>query len=111
MASTPCLVRVVAALAAATLCGAGVRAGQRGQAAYTVTSEVVSHPTTQEIQVFAPEAKGSWPVVLALHGVGGSGQDMGELGTRAGATGRGGVRADVPHRPEHGGRLRPSGSR
>ena len=32
--------------------------------------------------MFTPEAKGSWPVVFALHGVGGSGQDMAELGTR-----------------------------
>ena len=56
--------------------------GSGAKPPYTVTSEVVSHPTTQEIHVYAPEAKGSWPVVLALHGVGGSGQDMGELGTR-----------------------------
>jgi dienelactone hydrolase len=32
--------------------------------------------------VLAPEAKGTWPVVVALHGIRGSGQDMVELGTR-----------------------------
>jgi predicted esterase len=76
------LVRVAAALAAATLLAPACGQGSGAKAPYTVTSEVVSHPTTQEIRVYAPEAKGSWPVVLALHGVGGSGQDMGELGTR-----------------------------
>ena len=47
-----------------------------------MTSEVVSDATTQDIHVFAPQAKGTWPTVLALHGVGGSGQDMSELATR-----------------------------
>ena len=82
MASTPCLIRVAAALAAATLVAPACGQGSGAKPPYTVTSAVVSHPTTQEIRVYAPEAKGSWPVVLALHGVGGSGQDMGELGTR-----------------------------
>ena len=45
---------------------------------YGVTSTVVTHETTQEIAVFAPEADGSWPVVYALHGLGGSWQDWAE---------------------------------
>ncbi|MDJ0925269.1 MAG: alpha/beta hydrolase-fold protein [Acidimicrobiia bacterium] len=48
---------------------------------YGVTSTVVSHETTQEVAVFAPEADGSWPVVYALHGLGGSWQDWAESAT------------------------------
>lgn len=49
---------------------------------FEVTSEVVSHETTQDILVFEPNAEGPWPVVLAMHGIGGEGQDMAELATR-----------------------------
>ena len=35
---------------------------------YEVISEVVSHETTQEISVWAPDAEGDWPVVWAAHG-------------------------------------------
>ena len=48
----------------------------------TVTSQVVSDPTTPELRVLAPDGEGPWPVVVALHGFGGTGQDMVELGTR-----------------------------
>jgi dienelactone hydrolase len=60
------------------------RPGRRRQrfARVPVTSEVVSDETTQDIYVFAPQAQGTWPVVVALHGIGGSGHDMGELATR-----------------------------
>ena len=47
----------------------------------------MSDATTQDVQVFAPQAKGTWPVVVALHGVGGSGRDMGELATRLAGSG------------------------
>jgi dienelactone hydrolase len=47
-----------------------------------VTSQVVSDATTQDIHVFAPQGTGTPPVVVALHGIDGSGQDMGEFATR-----------------------------
>ena len=56
-------------------------------AGFEVTSEVVSDATTQDVLVVAPDAQGSWPVVLALHGVDGSGGDMGEIATRLGQEG------------------------
>lgn len=68
---------MVAGLAtAAVACGGG------GDDELTVTSQVVSDPTAPELRVLAPEGEGPWPVVVALHGVGGTGQDMVELGTR-----------------------------
>jgi dienelactone hydrolase len=45
---------------------------------FGVTTTVVSHETTRDIAVFAPEAGGAWPVVYALHGLGGSWQDWAE---------------------------------
>jgi dienelactone hydrolase len=41
----------------------------------------VSHATTQDILVFAPDAEGSWPVVVVMHGVGGRAEDMAEFAT------------------------------
>ena len=49
---------------------------------YLVTREVVSHETTQDILVFAPDAEGSWPIVFALHGLNGTGEDMAETSRR-----------------------------
>jgi dienelactone hydrolase len=49
---------------------------------FDVRSDVVSDETTQDIQVFAPDAEGPFPVVVAFHGIDGSGEDMAELGTR-----------------------------
>jgi dienelactone hydrolase len=46
-----------------------------------VTSVVVSDETTRDISVSAPTAKGPWPVILVMHGIGGTGQDMAELGS------------------------------
>jgi acetyl esterase/lipase len=46
---------------------------------FEVLSEVVSHESTQDISVWAPDAEGSWPVVYALPGQGG-GQDFAEIG-------------------------------
>ena len=46
---------------------------------FGVSSTVVSHETTQDITVWAPEVEGSWPVVYALHGIGGSRQDLAEI--------------------------------
>ena len=47
-----------------------------------VTSEVVSHKSTKDMLVFAPDAEGRWPVIVAFHGIGGTGQDMAEIATR-----------------------------
>jgi dienelactone hydrolase len=49
---------------------------------FPVTSEVVSHEATKEMLVFAPDAEGSWPVIVAFHGVGGTPEDMAEIATR-----------------------------
>jgi dienelactone hydrolase len=73
-------------LAVAVLVGATVLAGCQdntsGNARSDVTTAVVSDETTQDILVFAPRREGPWPVVVALHGVGGTGQDMAEIATR-----------------------------
>ena len=53
-----------------------------GEASYDVTRELVSHETTQEILVFAPDAEGSWPTVIALHGLDGSAEDVAETSRR-----------------------------
>ena len=45
-----------------------------GLGPFQVKSTVVSHETTQDIWVWAPDAEGSWPIVYALHGTGGSGE-------------------------------------
>jgi len=61
MASIARFVRMaaVACVAAATVAACG---GSGGHQRLTVTSRVVSDPTTQDIRVLAPEAKGNWPV-------------------------------------------------
>ena len=86
MARIPRFIRIGAvacvAGAAAVACGGGEDDG-----ALVVTSEVVSDPTVPDVRVLAPEAKGKWPVVVALHGLGGSGQDMVELATRVASAG------------------------
>lgn len=48
---------------------------------YDVSSEVVSNEATQDVLVFAPEADGSWPIIVAYHGIGGTGRDMAEIAT------------------------------
>jgi len=58
-----------------------------GDSDYEVTSEVVSHPTTQDILVVEPLAEGRWPLVFALHGIDGSAEDMTEIATRLARTG------------------------
>jgi dienelactone hydrolase len=64
-----------AALVAAA-CG-GARSGEP-----SVTSQVLSDPTTEDVYMFAPPDASSAPVVVALHGLDGSGQDMGAFATR-----------------------------
>jgi dienelactone hydrolase len=70
----------VAVVAAALMVAGG--SGSGGSSGLPVTTTVVSEPNTQDIHVVEPQTKGTWPVVLALHGLRGSGEDMVELGTR-----------------------------
>jgi len=44
--------------------------------AFEVTTTVVSHETTQDIWVWAPDAEGPWPIVYALHGTDGTGDGL-----------------------------------
>jgi acetyl esterase/lipase len=62
---------------AATACSSG-STGAR----YDVRSEVLHDDTTQDVRVWAPtgDAEGSWPVVFALPGIGGSKSDFDLLG-------------------------------
>ncbi len=53
----------------------------RAEPLFGVSSAIVSHETTQDISVWAPDAEGSWPVVYLLHGYQGSGQDLVETAT------------------------------
>jgi predicted esterase len=57
---------------------AGCTSTNDAEPPFDVTSTVVSHETTQEISVWAPDVDGPWPVVYALHGTGGSREDLAE---------------------------------
>ena len=78
---------VMALLAGSLLVGGCSAGGEPGSGGLPVTTQVVSDATTQDIRVFAPDSEGRWPVVLALHGIGGSSQDVAELATRLAGTG------------------------
>jgi hypothetical protein len=65
----------------AVLVAAACGDGDSGDGGLDVTSDTVSHATTQDILVFAPDAEGSWPVVVVMHGVGGRAEDMAEFAT------------------------------
>lgn len=43
---------------------------------FEVTTTVVSHETTQDIWVFAPDGEGPWPVVFTYHGQHGTGDGL-----------------------------------
>jgi dienelactone hydrolase len=73
--------RTIVLLSAAVLVLASCGEDTQG-ARFQVTSEVVSHETTQDMLVFAPDAKGPWPVIVAFHGIGGTAEDMAEIATR-----------------------------
>lgn len=44
-------------------------------------SAIISHETTREIAVWVPQGEGPWPVVYALHGLGGHHNDLAEVAT------------------------------
>jgi acetyl esterase/lipase len=48
---------------------------------FEVTTTVVSHETTRDISVWAPDADGSWPIVYLIPAAG-IGQDLAEMATR-----------------------------
>jgi acetyl esterase/lipase len=53
---------------------------------FEVTTTVVSHETTRDISVWAPDADGSWPIVYLIPAAG-TGQDLAELATRLASNG------------------------
>ena len=78
----PLLVVLVALAFLAAGCG-----GEDSEDDYGVRSHVVADETTQDILVFEPDAEGSWPVVLAFHGINGSADHMAEIGKRLAGNG------------------------
>jgi dienelactone hydrolase len=80
--------RVGTAVVCAALLAVGCGGGDDARTdESSVTSEVVSDATTQDVHVFAPQDAGASPVVVALHGIDGSGEDMGEVATRLAGAG------------------------
>jgi predicted esterase len=71
---------LVAGLLIAAACGSD-------ESSYDVRSDVVQDSTTRDISVFAPDDDGPWPVVYAMHGLGGERVDMTELATRVASGG------------------------
>jgi dienelactone hydrolase len=78
--------RLPAILAAAAVASAAC-GGTGSDASYDVVSQTVAHATTQDIVLVEPDAEGSWPVVLAYHGIDGQADDMVPLAERLAATG------------------------
>jgi dienelactone hydrolase len=76
------IVLAVAVLVGGLLLSSCARDSGSEDGEFRVTSEVVSHGGRKDMLVFAPDAEGRWPVVVAFHGVGGTGQDMAEIATR-----------------------------
>ncbi len=61
---------IMTLLVAVVLVGGCSFDGDEGPS-FTVASAVVSHETTQDISVWAPDVEGAWPIVFAYHGMGG----------------------------------------
>jgi dienelactone hydrolase len=72
----------VAVLVGGLLLSSCARDSRSRDGEFDVTSEVVSHEATKDLLVFAPNGEGPWPVVVAFHGIGGTGQDMAEIANR-----------------------------
>jgi dienelactone hydrolase len=76
----PAIVGAVTVMAAA--CG-----GNGSDGRPDVTSLTVSDATTQDILLVEPDGEGSWPVVLAFHGIDGTAEHMAPLAERLAAAG------------------------
>jgi dienelactone hydrolase len=74
-------------LAAAGLAAASCSDDQTGSASLPVTTDVVSAPTTTDIWVTGPEGAGPWPIVYAMHGIGGTGEEMSDLASHLAGSG------------------------
>jgi dienelactone hydrolase len=72
---------VIALLLVAVACTSG------GTEKPAVSAHVITESTAPALRVLAPVGKGPWPVVVALHGYGGTGRDMVELATRVARAG------------------------
>jgi dienelactone hydrolase len=82
------LARVVTTLLISTLAAAGCAAEHNpDNGLLSVRSADLSSATRQDVHVFAPEGNGRWPVVVALHGIGGSARDLSTLATRLAGAG------------------------
>lgn len=79
--STMSRAQLFAAVAMLMVFAAGCGSGGDEEPPFEVTSAVVSHETTRDISVWAPDIDGSFPVVYALHGTGGNRQDLAETAT------------------------------
>lgn len=55
---------------AGLLLAAGCGSSDGAVSLFEVSKSVVSHETTQDISVWAPDTEGSWPIVFAVHGTG-----------------------------------------
>ena len=60
--------RLAALAASAAMVAACGGTGPDDDLGYDVTADTISDETTQDIEVFAPDAHGAWPVVVAYHG-------------------------------------------
>ena len=74
---------LLAAVVVALVGGMGLAgcAGSGGGPPFEVSFSVISGEDTQEIGVWAPDAEGSWPVVIAFHGWGSSKESWDVLAT------------------------------
>ena len=80
-------VRLYVVVLVTLLVAVGCGSDDEAEAPFAVSERVVSHETTQDISVFAPEAEGSWPVVYLLHGYDGIRRDLAETATQLASQG------------------------
>jgi hypothetical protein len=66
----------VTTLALSGCSGSGDGDGDADGDTFEVTTTMVSHETTQDMWVWAPDADGSWPIVYALHGTDSTGDEL-----------------------------------
>jgi dienelactone hydrolase len=73
------IVRAALAWLAVVLVVSGCATG--AEPPFDLTTAMVSDETTGQLFVSAPDAEGSWPVVVMLHGIGGDPHEMDRLAT------------------------------